>query len=419
MNIVFFSHYFPPEGNAPASRTYEHCKRWVEAGHDVTVITCAPNVPDGVVYDGYRNRIWPQRETIDGISVIRTWTYVAANAGALKRIINYVSYMMSSVLTFLFFCRRPNVVISTSPQFFCGWAGVIASWLKWCPIVLEVRDIWPESIVTVGAMKEGMLLRAFEMIERWMYRSATHIVTVGNGYRENILGKVDCTDRISVVTNGVDSEVFSPQESSSEFRSTYGLNDKFVCSYVGTIGMAHGLSIVVRAAKKLKNQQREDIVFCLVGDGASRTKIEKEISDAGVDSIVRLAGRLPKSEMPKVLASSNCLLVHLKKTDLFQTVIPSKIFETMAMKRPLVMGVKGESADIVKASGSGIQIEPEDEDDLVDAVTKLCDSTSLYEQLCLNGRAFVTENYSRDTLARKMLDLLIRVSNGGDNEAVH
>ena len=158
MKIVFFSHYFSPEGNAPASRTYEHCKRWADAGHQVTVITCAPNVPDGVVYQGYQNRIWPQRETIDGVQVIRTWTYLAPNSGNGKRILNYVSYMISSVLCFLFFCRRPNLIIATSPQFFNGWAGTIASWLKWCPFILEIRDIWPESIVTVGALKKNNLL---------------------------------------------------------------------------------------------------------------------------------------------------------------------------------------------------------------------------------------------------------------------
>lgn len=412
MRIVFFTHYFPPEGNAPASRTYEHCKRWVEAGHRVTVITCAPNVPEGVVYEGYRNRLWPQRETVDGIDVIRTWTYVAANAGGLKRVINYLSYLMSAVLTFLFFCKRPNAVVATSPQFFCGWAGVVASWLKWCPFILEIRDIWPESIVTVGAMKDGILVRIFEVIERWMYRSANHIVTVGNGYRENIIGKVDCRDRISVVTNGVDAEIFSPQESSVEFRSNYGLEGKFVCSYVGTIGMAHGLSIVVRAATKLREQDRNDIVFFLVGDGASRAKIEKEAHTAGVTELVRFAGRLPKSEMPKVLASSNCMLIHLKKTDLFQTVIPSKIFEAMAMERPLIMGVKGESAEIVAASKSGIQIEPENDEGLVGAVKKLCDSPELYEQLRLNGRSYATENYSRGRLAAKMLDVIENVAAG-------
>ena len=413
MRIVFFSHYFTPEGNAPASRTYEHCKRWADAGHQITVITCAPNVPDGVVYEGYKNRIWPQRETIDGVDVIRVWTYVAANAGNAKRILNFVSYMMSAVLCFLFFCRRPNLIVATSPQFFCGWAGTIASWMKWCPFILEIRDIWPESIVTVGALKNTSLpVRVLEVLEKWMYRSANHIVTVGNGYRDNVLSKVDVGNRISVVTNGVDPNVFSPQEPSPQFRTQHELGDRFVCSYVGTIGMAHGLRVVVRAAKILKSMERDDIVFCLVGDGANRKQLEKEVQDSGLTDMVRFTGRLPKSDMPMVLASSDCLLIHLKKTDLFATVIPSKIFEAMAMKRPLVMGVEGESADIVQESGSGIAMESDNEQQLVDAVLNLKDDDQLRNQLCNNGREFVSKNYTRDSLAQKMLDVMEKVAGG-------
>ena len=412
MRVVFFSHYFSPEGNAPASRTYEHCKRWVEAGHQITVVTCAPNVPDGVVYEGYKNRLWPQRETIDGIDVIRIWTYLAANSGNSKRILNYASYMFSAVLCFLFFCRRPNLIIATSPQFFCGWAGTIASWLKWCPFILEIRDIWPESIVTVGALKKSSLLvRILERLEKWMYRSANHIVTVGKGYQENVLSKVDVSDRISIVTNGVDLDVFSPQESSSEFRQQHRLNDHFVCSYVGTIGMAHGLSVVVRAAKILKSMKRNDVKFCLIGDGAQRKKIKQEVLDSHLEDIVQFTGRLQKSDMPMVLASSDCLLIHLKKTDLFTTVIPSKIFESMAMERPLVMGVVGESTKIVAQSGAGIDIEPDNEYDLVNAVIKLCDDRKFYNSLCENSREFVRENFSRDKLAQDLLDILLSVAN--------
>ena len=413
MRVVFFSHYFSPEGNAPASRTYEHCKRWAEAGHQITVITCAPNVPDGVVYEGYQNRIWPQRETIDGVDVIRVWTYLAANSGNTKRILNYVSYMVSAVLCFLFFCRRPNLIIATSPQFFCGWAGTIASWLKWCPFILEIRDIWPESIVTVGALeKTSLLVRVLEVLEKWMYRSANHIVTVGNGYRDNILSKVDVADRISVVTNGVDLDVFSPQEPSKTFRKEHGLEDRFVCSYVGTIGMAHGLGVVVRAAKMLKSLGREDFVFCLVGDGAHRERLETDVLESNLGEMIRFTGRLPKAEMPMVLASSDCLLIHLKKTDLFATVIPSKIFEAMAMERPLIMGVQGESADIVKDSGAGIGMESDNEQQLVDAVLKLKDDDDLRDRLCVNGRKFVGQHFTRDSLAKKMLDVMEQVANG-------
>ena len=225
----------------------------------------------------------------------------------------------------------------------------------------------------------------------------------------NIIAKADVADRISVVTNGVDLDFFTPINSSDEFRSRHNLEGKFVCSYVGTIGMAHGLSVVVRAAQKLKKIKRDDIVFCLVGDGASRAALEAEANEAGVSSMIRMTGLLRKSEMATVLASSDCLLVHLKKTELFESVIPSKIFEAMAMERPLVMGVQGESADIVKRSESGIQIEPENEDDLVAAVLELCDSAMVYDRLSSSGRPFVSENYSRDVLADRMLTTLVQV----------
>ena len=157
MRILFLTHYFPPEGNAPASRTFENCKRWVQQGHSVTVVTCAPNVPNGVVYTGYRNRLY-QREVLDGVEVLRVWTYIAPNRGTVRRIINYISYMFSATLCSLFL-KKPDIIIATSPQFFCGWAGVIASRLKRVPFILEIRDLWPDSIVAVGAMRNKPLLR--------------------------------------------------------------------------------------------------------------------------------------------------------------------------------------------------------------------------------------------------------------------
>ena len=410
MKIVFFSHYFPPEGNAPASRTYEHSSRWVKQGVDVTVITSAPNVPDGVVYDGYKNSLWPQRETVDGINVIRVWTYIAANAGGMKRILNYVSYLVSSVVVFLFFCKRPNLVVATSPQFFCGWAGTFASWLKWCPFLLEIRDIWPESIIAVGAMKEGVLTRCLERMEKWMYRSATHIITVGNGYKQAVLKRTPNLQNISVVTNGVDLNDFSPMPPDDDFRNKWELNDKFVCSYVGTIGMAHGLEVVLDTAEKLKQLGRHDIRFCLVGDGARRSALEKQTKQRNLLSHVVFTGRLPKSEMRKVLASSEVLLIHLKACDLFTTVIPSKMFEAMAMERPIIMGVKGEGRKIVSASGSGINIDPGNTDQLVEAVCRLADDAAFTSKLAGRGRPFVSEHYTRDVLADRFLNIMRNVA---------
>lgn len=402
MKILFFCHYFPPEVNAPASRTYEHAIRWVRAGHDVTVVTCAPNCPDGVVFAGYRNKLRSQTEMIDGIRVVRVWTWIAPNKGMVFRILNYISYMLSAVWSALWL-PRPDVVVSTSPQFFCGWAGVWYHWLKRVPFVLEIRDIWPESIAAVGAMKKGLVTRFLEWLERRMYLAADRIVTVGHGYKEQIAAKVPVGDRISVVMNGVDAELFAPRPRDAEFLKQWGLEKKFVCSYVGTIGMAHGLEVVVRAARILQEQGRTDIAFLIVGDGARRSELERLAAQEGVQQHVIFTGRMSRDQMPTVLASSDACLVHLRKTELFETVVPSKIFETMAMGRPIIMGVRGESREIVKAAGAAIEMEPESETDLVHGLLKLADDAAFRESLSHSARAYVLEHYDRSQQAAKML----------------
>ena len=202
LRILFLSHYFHPEGNAPATRVTEMTRRWAAQGHDVTVITGVPNVPDGVVYPGYRNR-WLQRETHAGVEVVRVWTYLAPNKGTARRILNYVSFMLTAALAGLF-VRRPDVVIATSPQFFCGWAGVIVTALRRLPFVLEIRDLWPESIEAVGAMRNRRLLRFLEWLEQRMYAAASRIVTVGDGYRAKLIERGVDPERIDVIPNGVD-----------------------------------------------------------------------------------------------------------------------------------------------------------------------------------------------------------------------
>lgn len=408
MNILFFSHYFPPEVNAPATRTYEHCARWVRAGHGVTVVTCVPNCPDGVVFDGYRNRLWPRVEEVDGIRVVRVWTYVAANAGTFWRIVNYLSYMFSAIVAALFFVRRPDVVVATSPQFFCGWAGVWTSWLRRLPFVLEIRDIWPESIEAVGALEKGRLLRYLEWLERRMYKAADHIVTVGNGYRDRIAEKSNRPERITVVTNGVDLERFVEGTGTPGFRDRWGLGDRFVCSYVGTIGMAHGLEVVIEAAESLQAAGRDDVRFLLVGDGARREWLEAEAARRGVAEMVVFTGRMPKEAMPDVLANSDACLIHLRACELFGSVIPSKVFETMAMQRPIIMGVTGEAREIVMRAGAGLPMEPESASSLVSCIERLRDDPCLATDLGRSAREFVAAHYSRDVLARRCLDVLIR-----------
>ena len=403
MNILFLSHYFPPEGNAPASRVHELCKRWVRAGHDVTVVTGVPNVPNGVPYPGYRNRL-SQRETIDCIRVLRVWTFLAPNKGTVRRILNYLSFMFAAAMAGLA-ARRPDVVVATSPQFFCGWAGVIVSRLRRLPLVLEIRDIWPESIVTVGAMKKGRAIRFLEWMERKMYAAARHIVTVGDGYREQLIAKGIPAGRITVITNGVDRDTFRPRQPDMELKQSFGLRDSFVCSYIGTIGMACGLDIVLRAARILKERGRNDIRFLLVGDGAVREDLEKRARSEGLDNVV-FAGLQPRSRIPSFLSMSDASLIHLAARPLFETVFPSKLLESFAMRRPIILGVRGYAARLLHDAGAGIGIEPENERELAAAVERLADDRALSERLGRSGLEYAEKHFSLDELASEYVRIL-------------
>jgi hypothetical protein len=362
-----------------------------------------------VLFPGYSNRIRRQCESIDGIQVVRVWSYLAPNAGIVRRIANFLSYMLMATWTSLWM-RKPDVIVATSPQFFCGWAGVFASKIRRVPFVLEVRDIWPESIVAVGAMKNKHVLKILEFLEKCMYRAASHIVTVGNGYRENILTKVDVAQRCTVITNGVDLARFQDVPDNRAIDLQWKLSGKFTCFYIGTVGLAHGLHVVPNATKILLDRGRKDFCFCIVGDGAARAATQKMVHEMQLEDFVVFFGNVQRSEIPSILNRADASLVHLRKTDLFTSVIPSKIFETMAMGCPIIMGVDGESRKIVIDAQAAIVMEPENAKDLADAVEKLADNRALCKQLGKHGRSYVAEHYDRNRLALEYLALLQSVA---------
>ncbi len=403
MNILFFSHYFPPEVNAPATRTYDHCKRWVRAGHKVTVITCAPNCPSGVVYEGYRNKLY-QREKIDGINVIRIWTYLAANRGFIRRVMNYFSYMIMAFLISLL-QKKPDIIISTSPQFFCGWAGILSGWFKRSPCILEIRDIWPESIEAASAMGNRAALRFLEFLEKKMYACAHHIVAVGEGYKANIAGKGVPPEKITIITNGADMDMFAPMPPDSVLCDRYGLNDHFTCAYIGTIGLCSCLEVINGMAAELRDRNRNDIKILVVGDGAVKERLENEAKEMGLENII-YTGLQEKKMMPSFISVSDACIAHLKKHELFQSVLPSKIFESSAMGKPVILGVEGDAEELIKKAQAGICVEPENPGRLADAVVTLADDPELTRTLGDNGHRYVKKNYNRDVLAEKYLELI-------------
>lgn len=401
MHILFLSHYFPPEVNAPATRTYEHCKKWVEMGHEVTVLSCTPHHPMGEAYPGYKNKL-VHVEYKDGIKAIKILTYITANEGFLKRTLNYVFYMFMAVLIAPFLSRA-DVVISTSPQFFNGLAGYFVSRLKRAPWLLEVRDLWPESIVAVGAINNQKLVNMLEAIERFVYRKADHIVPVTNAFKTHIEERGGSTEKITVIRNGVDLSFFSNSPPDEDYAREIAVEGKFVASYVGTHGMAHGLDTILEAAEIL--QRRDDIVFLMAGDGAERARLENEIQQRGLTNIIML-GQLPKTDMPRLWSVSNVSLVLLRKLDLFLTVIPSKIFESMAMKKPIILGVEGESKGIIEEADAGIAIEPENAAELAAAIERLASSKDLCVELGDKGYKHAEEYFDRGVLAARFESVL-------------
>ena len=408
MHILFLSHYFPPEVNAPASRTFDHCKEWIRQGHEVTVVTCAPNHPRGKVYDGYKNRLHSVEE-IDGIRVVRLWTYITANEGFVKRTLGYVSYMLATFV-YLPFAPKADVVVSTSPQFFNGLAGYAYKLLRRMPWVLEIRDLWPESILAVGAITNKRVIGLLEWLERFAYRKADHIVPVTDAFRDYMVELGVPDDKITVIKNGVDLALYDDR-AEADFGQLPGevadLRECFVAAYVGTHGMAHHLETLLEAAELLRDEK--NIVLLTVGEGSESKRLQQMRDDKKLSNVI-MAGQLPKSAMPAIWAVSDVSLVLLKDLDLFRTVIPSKIFESMAMRTPIILGVRGESQQIIESAGAGFAITPQSAPELADKIRLLYQDNAAYQSIADSGRGFVQAHYDRRTLAGRLLDVLKRVS---------
>ena len=398
MKILFLTDNFPPEVNAPATRTYEHCREWVKLGAEVTVITCAPNFPQGKVYDGYKNKLY-QTEMVDGIKVIRVWSYIVANKGFIKRTLDFISFSVTAFLAGLFV--KTDLIIATSPQFFTALAGRTLSFWKRRPWIMEVRDLWPESIKTVGAMNYNLFIKYFEWQEMRCYRSAQKIVVVTDSFKKTLVGRGIDSEKIFVVKNGVDKSVFNPMPKDEELVKKLGLEGKTVVGYIGTHGMAHKLDFIIQCAKNMEG--KNNYHFILMGNGAEKENLKKLHAELGCKNVTMLDS-VPKAEVKRYISVLDISLINLKKSDLFTTVIPSKIFENAAMAIPILIGVEGEAQDIVESYGAGVGFEPENEVDL-NAKLEMLANSEFYDS-CKKGCLKLADDFDRTNLALKMYNII-------------
>jgi colanic acid biosynthesis glycosyl transferase WcaI len=409
VKILYVSQYFPPEMGAPAARVGELSRYWAQAGHEVTVLTGFPNHPTGVVPPEYRNRFRRLviREDAGGVNVVRTWLLPLPNRKAYERILNYGSFCLSSAAAGLF-TERPDVVIATSPQLLVGLSGWWLARCKGAKFVFEVRDLWPESLAAVGAGNSNSLLhRSLAGIAAFLYRNSDHIVVVTPAFKDYLIEHWHVSPKkISVVENGVETDVFS-QQASDEIRTELGAAGKFVVSYIGTMGNAHGLRTLIEAAEKLQNSSPK-VLFLVVGEGAEKEPLVALARSRSLSNF-RFVDQQSREKIPAYICASDACLVLLKKNEIFKTVIPTKMLEFMSCARPVILGVEGQAREILEEAQAGVCIEPENSSDLANAVSRLAGDTQLGEALGRNGRRHILQHFSRRETSAAYIELLARL----------
>ena len=411
MKILYISQYFPPEMGAPAARAVELSRHWVAAGHEVTVLTGFPNHPTGVVPREYRDKFWRLvvQEQTDGIHVVRSWLLPFPNRKAHERILNYGSFCISAATTGIVL-SRPDVVIATSPQLLVGLSGwCVAGW-KSVPFVFEVRDLWPESLTAVG-MGDGnsLLHRCLARIAGFLYQRSDRVVVVTAAFEDYLVEHWRVPrEKISVVENGVETQLFAP-DPATDMKRQLGAVGKLVVSYIGTIGMAHGLDTIIETAIQLQRSNPE-IVFFILGEGTEKASIIARARECGLEN-VRFVDQQPRKLIPAYICASDVCLVLLKKADLFKTVLPTKMLEFMSCARPVILGVDGQARAILEEARGGLVIEPENSDALVSAIRLLAANPEMAAQLGRNGREYVVRNFSRRETAEKYIRVLEELLN--------
>jgi glycosyltransferase involved in cell wall biosynthesis len=402
MRIAVYSHYFVPEIGAPSARVYDMAINWIAAKDSVEVVTCFPNHPTGRVYDGYRSVRYAE-ETIDGIRVHRHWTYVTPNKGLMKKTLGHLSFVPSAGLNSTRRLSRPQIIIGTSPTLFAAQAAALAARRYRVPFVMEVRDLWPAIFVELGVLKNRTLIGLLERWEMALYRQARRVVTVTERFREKLIERGIPASKVVTITNGADTKFWRTSEARADLRKKMRLEGKFVVLYIGAHGISQGLRTILQAAERVRT--RAAIVFMLVGEGAEKEGLMAFAKERSLTNVMFLEP-VGKSEVRDFYALADVGLVPLRDIAGFDAFIPSKMFEFMAMARPVLGSVRGEAAEILQRSGGAIVVKPEDDEAIAASLINLLEDPAKRETMGEAGRKFVCEEYSRTLLASRYRQVL-------------
>ncbi|WP_257350250.1 glycosyltransferase family 4 protein [Pseudalkalibacillus decolorationis] len=405
MKIILLSENFPPEVGAPQIRLYEVGKELIDRGHEVEVLTAFPHHPHGIIPDEYKGKFY-QFEVLDGIPVHRSWIYPSPKGSFWRRLISYFSFTFSAFFSVIK-AKKTDVIICTSPPLFLGITGYIASKMKHAKFVFNVADIWPESAVELGILKNKSFIKLAERLESFLYKKSWKIATATEGIKDYMIRNGKDIEDVFLLPNGVNTVQFSPLSKNKELLNTLKLTEKKVFTFAGRMGYAQALDSVLNAAKIVQDKGCGQISFLFVGDGPERQNLIKQANELGLENVI-FHDPVPVTKMPEIFSITHFSLVTLKNIDLFKGARPSKIFPALSTGTPVLFSGAGESVKLISENYCGVISKPEDPQDLAEKIIDCVNmSNEKYEDLSQNGREFVEREYS---WKRIVDDLLVNIT---------
>lgn len=397
-HILFITPYFPPEVGAAQTRVSETAFRLSQHGHEVTVLTTLPNYPKGRVFPEYE-RGQRRQENWRGVRVVRVWSYITHKKGFVARVLSQLSFGLLAPLLALRAVGRPDVIIVSSPPLFDAFAGRALAWLKRCPFIFSVADMWPESAVQLGALRNPALIWLAERLEWSTYQRAASVWALTDGIRSALIARGLPEQKVFLLNNGVDTARFKPVPR-AEARAALGWDDRYTVLYAGTIGLAQSLKTVLDASERLR--ERRDVRFVLAGEGVAKAELQAEAARRGLANLSFLDS-VPYELMPTLLSAADVCLVSLKKLPLFTGAIPLKTYEALACARPLLLAVDGEARELIERQARAARfVAPDDGQALTEGVLWMLEHADEARAMGERGRAFVVAHYDRDVLTTEL-----------------
>lgn len=398
MKLLILTQYFPPEIGAPQNRLFELAIRLQKKGIDVSVLTAMPNYPQMKIHENYKGKCYC-KETLSNLEVHRAWIYVSQSKAVISRLLNYFSFVISAFFVGLFKIKKQDVLMVESPPLFLGITAYLLAKLKGAKMIFNVSDLWPESAEKLEIISNKTLLSMATKLEEFCYRKAALVSGQTQGIVKNISSRFP-EKKVYWLKNGVDINFYDVNKTIEEnaWRKEHNYTcEDFILFYGGIIGHAQGLDVILNAAKQLENY--ENIKFVLLGNGPEKERLLKLKAELRLNNL-QFYDAVPKSQMQKIIMDTNASIIPLKRLDLFKGAIPSKIFENLALKKPIILGVEGEAEELFIQQGKcGVSFTSEDSEDLAKQILHLYNNPDLVKELGENGLAYVSENFNRDKIA--------------------